>query len=158
EDTGWAELRDQQRRCLGIYNVAMVTTFDIGESNDLHPQNKKEVGVRLAKAARALIYKEDILYCGPIPKSAVSLGKEAKITFRYIENSKIIENLRHFEVAGEDGSFQKASAIRRGDTVYLKNDEISYLKYVRYAWCDDPSDINFFNDAGLPASGFCLEL
>lgn len=158
EDTGWAELRDQQRRCLGIYNVAMVTTLDIGESNDLHPQNKKEVGVRLAKAARALIYKEEIPYCGPIPQNAVSLGKEAMITFRYIENSKIIKNLNHFEVAGEDGNFQKASAIRRGDTVYIKNDEISYLKYVRYAWCDDPADVNFFNGAGLPASGFCLEL
>ncbi len=158
EDTGWAELRDQQRRCLGIYNVAMVTTLDIGESNDLHPQNKKEVGVRLAKAARALIYKENILYSGPIPKSAVSLGREAKITFRHIENSEIMENLRHFEVAGEDGSFQKASAIRRGDTVYLKNDEITDLKYVRYAWCDNPADVNFFNEAGLPASGFCLEL
>ena len=158
EDTGWAELREQQRRCLGIYNVAMVTTLDIGESNDLHPQNKKEVGVRLAKAARALIYKEEIPYCGPIPKSAVSLGKEAKITFWCIENSEIIENLNHFEVAGEDGNFQKASAIRRGDTVYLKNDEISFLKYVRYAWCDDPANVNFFNESGFPASGFCLEL
>ncbi len=158
EDTGWAELRDQQRRCLGIYNVAMVTTLDIGESNDLHPQNKKEVGVRLAKAARALIYKEEIPCFGPIPKSAVSLGKEAKITFRYMKDYEIIENLNHFEVAGEDGNFQKASAVRRGDTVYVKNDEISYLKYVRYAWCDDPANVNFFNEVGLPASGFCLEL
>jgi sialate O-acetylesterase len=136
----------------------MVTTLDIGESNDLHPQNKKEVGVRLAKAARALIYKEEIPCFGPIPKSAVSLGKEAKITFRYMKDYEIIENLNHFEVAGEDGNFQKASAVRRGDTVYVKNDEISYLKYVRYAWCDDPADVNFFNEAGLPASGFCLEL
>lgn len=41
EDTGWAQLRDQQRKCLTIHNVAMVVSLDIREFNDLHPQNKK---------------------------------------------------------------------------------------------------------------------
>jgi len=54
DDSGWIELREQQRLCLELDNVAMVETMDIGETYDVHPQNKKEVGVRLAKAAARL--------------------------------------------------------------------------------------------------------
>lgn len=40
----WAEIREQQRRVTKINNTAMAVAIDIGESNDLHPQNKEAVG------------------------------------------------------------------------------------------------------------------
>ena len=158
EDSGWAELREQQRQCLNIYDVAMVTTMDIGEANDLHPQNKKAVGVRMAKAARSLIYNEKIAYSGPIPKSAIVVGKTVKVFFNHLEESDKVYNLNHFELAGVEGIFSKASAVRKGKDVYISCNQVELPKFLRYAWCDNPAEINFFNESGLPAAGFRLEL
>ena len=158
EDSGWAELREQQRQCLASNNVAMVTTLDLGETNDLHPQNKKAVGIRLANAAKALIYNEKIVYSGPIPQNVYLEGDKVRIVYQYLDDTGNECCLNHFEMAGEDGIFSKALAIRKGNCVYLTCEQIEVPKFVRYAWCDNPTDINFYNEAGLPAAGFRLEL
>ena len=158
EVSGWPELREQQRQCLSLYDVAMVTAIDIGEYNDLHPQNKKELGVRLAKAARALIYNEKIPFSGPMPKKAVVEGTKVKISFQHLEDTEKELSLTNFELAGSDGVFYKADAVRKGKYVYLSSDQIEKPKYARYAWCDSPTDINFYNEAGLPSGSFRLEL
>lgn len=157
EDTGWANLRDIQRKNLNLPNVAMVVTLDIGEANDLHPQNKKEVGIRLFKAAKYLIYHEDVIHSGPIPEHAYISGKSAVISFSYLENSEIEYRLNNFELAGLDGLYYIAEAIRRGNCVYVTCKEVDAPASVRFAWCDNPVNINFYNDAGLPAAGFCIE-
>lgn len=59
-DANWQELRLEQKKALRIPNTAMVDAYDLGEYNDLHPQNKKELGKRLAFAVRKLIFKEDV--------------------------------------------------------------------------------------------------
>lgn len=158
DDTGWAQLRDQQRQCLAIHNVAMVSAIDIGEYNDIHPQNKKEVGLRLANAARSLVYKEKITYSGPIPTRATVDGNTAKIAFKHLEDFEKEQSLNNFELAGADGVFHEASAILKGKYVTLSSEQINMPKYARYAWSDNPQNLNFFNESGLPAVGFCLEL
>lgn len=55
------QLRKEQKMALRIPNTAMIDAYDIGEYNDLHPQNKKEVGRRLFMAARKLVFHEDII-------------------------------------------------------------------------------------------------
>lgn len=52
-DSNWARLREEQRRAL-LYldNVGMAVAIDLGEWNDLHPSNKKDVGERLALLAQ----------------------------------------------------------------------------------------------------------
>jgi sialate O-acetylesterase len=47
-ESEWAELRDAQRRALSLHNTGMAVAIDLGEWNDLHPLNKKDVGRRLA--------------------------------------------------------------------------------------------------------------
>lgn len=158
EDSGWAEIREQQRRSLSLEKVAMVVTLDIGETSDLHPQNKKEVGARLSKAARSLIYHEELVSCGPLPKTAQLEGEKVKITFNNLEDTDTESCLNHFELAGQDSIYRHALAVRKGDSVYVSQEEIKEPAFVRYAWCDDPVDINFFNGVGLPASGFRLEV
>lgn len=158
EDTGWAELREQQRQNLSIPEVAMVVSMDVGEASDIHPQNKKEVGVRLSKAARYLIYHEPIVHSGPIPKNYYVGSKKVTIIFDYLENSEEEYKLNNFELAGVEGIFYEAMAIRKGRSVTLFCDEVTIPKEVRYAWSDCPTNINFYNNAGLPATGFRLEL
>jgi len=52
--------------------TAMIFAEDVGEYNDLHPQNKQAVGDRLARAAMRVAYGEDMPaspfeLCGPLP-------------------------------------------------------------------------------------------
>lgn len=55
---GWDRLRRQQWMSLRIPQTAMAAAFDLGEHNDLHPQNKQAVGDRLARCAMRLAYGE----------------------------------------------------------------------------------------------------
>ena len=272
EDTGWAELREQQRQGLTMGKTAMAVTLDIGEYNDLHPQNKKEVGIRLSRAARSIIYNEDIIYSGPLPEYAqlaaggniqVNLGNlrgnrnsdhkqeeaggihnkdemgykgsegntdridkkgsegktdnidekgsegktdnvdekgsankgnidksnidnsdidksdidkssidnrsidnssinnkayEVHVRFRFLEQTGIECRLNNFELAGKDGIYYSAAAIRKGDYVTVTCDAVECPVSVRYAWCSNPENINFYNEAGLPAPGFRIDI
>lgn len=159
EDTGWAELRQQQLQSLSINQVAMVVTLDLGEYNDLHPQNKKGVGIRLAEAAKYLIYAENnTLYNGPIPSKGYANNNQVCLYFHYLEDSKEEELINNFELAGSDYKFYSAQAVRKGAIILITSDYVSVPRYVRYAWRDNPENINFYNHAGLPAAGFCMEL
>ena len=52
-------LRDQQLKTLALNNTAMAVTIDIGNPDNVHPTDKVDVGLRLARAARVLSYGED---------------------------------------------------------------------------------------------------
>jgi len=73
----WARLREQQKNCLSIPNTAMAVAIDCGEYNDLHPQDKKTVGQRLALCARHLAYNENVAYQGPIATKATIKANQA---------------------------------------------------------------------------------
>ena len=154
EDSGWAAIREEQRKCLSLNQVAMAVAIDLGEANDLHPQNKKGVGIRLAKAADYLIYHNETSYTGPLPDVAEVIGSYVKLKFKYLEDFSGEEVLNHFELAGEDNVFYQAHAIRIGKQVTLSSEWVDSPVYVRYAWCDNPAHINFYNNVGLPAAGF----
>jgi sialate O-acetylesterase len=57
----WVRLRHQQWLSLEIPKTAMAAAFDLGEHNDLHPQNKQTVGGRLARCAMRLAYGEEMM-------------------------------------------------------------------------------------------------
>lgn len=170
EDTGWAELREQQRQNLSLPNTAMAVALDIGEYNDLHPQNKKELGRRLARAAEYLIYKNSCkekskhriisedrtFYNGPLPEDIRLSGSRVVIRFRYLEDTKEEYVLNNFELADKEGIYHAASAIRRGRYVTVSISKDDTPTAVRYAWRDNPENINFYNEERLPAPGFRL--
>jgi sialate O-acetylesterase len=56
----WNSIRDQQTKALEIENTGMILSQDIGEYNDLHPQNKYLIAYRLSRLARKLAYNETI--------------------------------------------------------------------------------------------------
>jgi sialate O-acetylesterase len=64
------EIREAQFLSLGkVKNAAMTVTTDVGDADDIHPKKKQPVGQRLALAARALAYGENIEYSGPLYES-----------------------------------------------------------------------------------------
>ena len=159
-ESNWAELRFAQLKSLQVQNTAMAVTIDLGEWNDIHPLNKKDVGERLALGALKLAYQEDIVYSGPIYQSFETQGGKIILNFKQVGSGLISndgEDLRRFEIAGEEDSFVWAKAKISGNTVEVWNEEIKNPQKVRYAWCDNPRDANLYNAEGLPASPFETE-
>src|SRR5207249_3736596 len=54
-ESGWAELREAQAMTLAkSSNTGMACIIDVGDTGDIHPKNKQEVGRRLALQAMKL--------------------------------------------------------------------------------------------------------
>lgn len=159
-NSGWAETRDAQRRALELPNTGMAVAFDIGEWNDIHPLNKKEVGHRLAIEAEKVAYGNDeIVSSGPLYKSMEVKDGSIVLTFESL-GSGIYANslLEGFQIAGDDGNFVWAKAVViNKNTLKVWSEKVSEPKAVRYAWDDNPAGANLKNKEGLPASPFTTE-
>lgn len=157
EESNWAELRQSQLAALTVPNTAMTVNIDLGEWNDIHPDNKKDVGERMALAALKLAYDEKIVHSGPIYKGHEISNGEITVSFSHVGGGLIAkdgEPLSEFAIAGADKKFVWAQARIMDDKIVVWNDEIKDPKYVRYAWADNPDNPNLYNKEGLPASPF----
>ncbi|GAB2551510.1 sialate O-acetylesterase [Spirosoma aerophilum] len=156
-ESGWAVLREAQLNALKIPNTGMVVAIDLGEWNDIHPDNKKDVGERLALTALKTAYKENIVSSGPIFQSAAIDGNKIVISFTNTGGGLITndgEDLGEFAIAGSDKKFVWAKATIEHGKVVVQSDEVPNPMYVRYAWADNPVNPNLYNKEGLPASPF----
>jgi sialate O-acetylesterase len=156
-ESNWALLREAQLRTLSLPNTAMAVTIDIGEWNDIHPLNKKDVGKRLAVAAQKVAYGEELVYTGPIYQSMKVKDNKLELTFSHTGSGLItqgIVELGGFAIAGPDSHFVWAKAEIAGNKVIVWNEKISKPIAVRYAWADNPEQANLYNKEGLPASPF----
>jgi len=159
-ESSWARLRESQLRTLSVPNTAMAVAIDLGEWNELHPDNKKDIGLRLALAALKIAYGENIVYSGPIYQSAIIDGNKMIISFTNTGSGLIAndgEELNQFAIAGADKKFVWAKAKIEGDKVIVWNEAITNPMYVRYAWADNPDGANLYNKEGLPASPFTTD-
>ncbi len=156
-ESEWAILREAQLKALSVPNTAMVVAIDLGEWNDIHPDNKKDVGERLALAAEKVAYNKNIVYSGPIYHSAKIEGNKIIISFENTGSGLVTndgDELNEFAIAGEDKKFVWAKASIEGGKVIVWSDEVIAPLYVRYAWADNPVNPNLYNLEGLPASPF----
>jgi sialate O-acetylesterase len=154
--SAWAELREAQTLALDLPNTGQAVIIDIGEAGDIHPRNKQDVGKRLALAARAVAYGEDLTYSGPTYKSMTIEGGKVRLTFDHTGGGLVAKGggpLKGFAVAGKDNEWHWAEARIDGDTVVVSSDEVKEPVAVRYAWANNP-ECNLYNEAGLPASPF----
>ena len=158
-ESQWPEVREAQRRTLELLNTAMVVTIDIGEANNIHPKNKREVGRRLSLAARALVYGEKIAWSGPLFRQATREGASLRLWFNHASGGLVAPGgpLRGFEIAGQDRKFTPAEAHIEGATVVLSSPGVAAPEQVRYGWADNP-DCNLYNAEQLPASPFQAHL
>jgi sialate O-acetylesterase len=162
-ESNWALMREAQEQLLEVPNTAMAIAIDLGEWNDIHPDNKKEVGDRLALAAMKLAYGEDLVYSGPLVSSVrLDSRKENEVARVVIEFDQLGEGLitidgeppAEFAIAGEDKKFYWAQTRLEGNTVIAWCPEVTVPAYIRYAHADNPVQPNLYNRSGLPASPF----
>jgi sialate O-acetylesterase len=138
-------------------NTAMAVTIDIGNPDDVHPTDKLDVGLRLARAARALAYREAVQYSGPMFRQATTESSSIRAWFNHAKglNAKG-GTVTGFEVAGRDGKYVPATATIDGNTVVATSPDVPAPVYVRYGWANSPQ-CDLFNGEGLPASPFISE-
>ena len=170
--TNWAELREAQDRTLDeLEAVGQAVILDVGEADDIHPRNKKDVGERLALAALREVYEvNEPGMLSPRVKDVALNGKTATVTFDVDGDRLQVRRdesvgaddaapgaVLGFTVAGpgDDAPFVRAEARVTGpDTVEVTApDGVDEIAAVRYAWAQNPR-VTLFNTRGLPASPF----
>ena len=149
------QLRDAQRKALeSTSKTGMAILSDVGEENDIHPRNKKDVGERLALLALMNDYGFDIVSSGPLYKSHQNFSKYIEVDFKSKGTGLITEgNLSGFEIAGLNGVFHKASAKIINNKVRVSSKKVNNPINVRYGW-ENWFKGTLFNKEGLPASSF----
>lgn len=155
-DEEWALVRDAMHRALRLPKSGMAVAIDIGDSGDIHPKNKQEVGRRLALWALGEVYEQNAAATsGPLLASHEIRGTEMVIRFTHTEGGLQAkgDGLKGFVIAGADHQWQPATARIAGDTVVLSSPGVKQPVAARYAWAADP-ECNLSNGAGLPASPF----
>jgi len=156
-ESGWARIREAQlQTALEVPKTALTVTYDLGEWNDIHPLNKKDLAYRLFLQARQLVYGEQLVSKGPLYKNMKIDGNKIVLFFQNSAGGlKSRENsLKHFAIAGEDQVFVWADAVIKGNTVMVSSNEVPNPVAVRYAWSDNPEEANLQNKEGLLASPF----
>ncbi len=156
KNDGWAELQDSQRRTLGLRNTGMAITIDIGDPTNIHPTGKVDVGNRMARVARAVVYGERITYSGPLFREVTHEVGALRVWFEQTGGSLKTKDggaVKAFEIAGADGKYVPATAKIEKDTVVVSSIEVAEPVAVRYAWGGSP-EVNLYNSEDLPASPF----
>ena len=153
------ELREAQLMTLDrVKYTGMAVTMDIGNPDDIHPANKRDVGKRLALWALAKDYGKDLVYSGPLYREQSIEGNKIRIHFDYTGSGLLAKGgpLTHFEIAGEDQVYHAAQAKIDGESVVVSASEVAAPVAVRYGW-SNTAEPNLFNAEGLPASSFSTD-
>lgn len=154
-DWHWPEIREAQRHSLRVANTAMVVTIDIGSADEIHPKDKRDVGQRLALAARSLAYGEQIEYSGPSLLQVVAEGGALRAIFDHAAGGLVARGpaVTGCEIAGADRKFTAATAMIDDDSLLVSSAAVPAPCFLRYGWAPNPP-CNLYNRAGLPASPF----
>jgi sialate O-acetylesterase len=165
-ESGWAGLREVQREVATEEpRSALAVTIDIGDRYDLHPPNKQELGRRLARAARYVVYGEKLPPSGPVPLSARRLAGAGTsdavvVAFGDVTNGLVAygaDGPVGFELCGpKTGSCHYADAEIQGNEVILRA-PVAQPTRVRYGWADSPV-VTLFDGARMPAGPFEIHI
>lgn len=155
----YAFFREAQEKVSALNNTAMITTIDVGEARNLHPHNKKPIGIRLAKTALNRTYgRLDTVWRGPQYQHMEISGRKIVIFF---EPGTVTGGLKtsdgnapqFFELAGEDQQFYPADVSIDGERIVVSSPKVKKPVAVRYAFTNY-AVTNLQNGAGWPVIPF----
>jgi sialate O-acetylesterase len=174
----WAELREAQSLTLSVPNTGQAVLIDLGDSSNVHPRNKADVGARLAAIALAQTYGKSVPFSGPVYQAMKIEGGKVRISFTNTNGglaakplpatysvdsatgatAPLVPNspgsqLEGFAICGTDRKWVWADARIEGDQVVVSSPRVPAPVAVRYGWANNPT-CNLYNGAGFPASPF----
>jgi len=140
-----------------IKNTGVVITTDTGDCNDIHPSKKEIVAKRLANWALANQYNENLIFKSAEFKSLKFNEDKAIVNFKFSKKDYFLssENIKGFEIAGEDKIFYPAKAIinKNLKSITLHHKKVKNPVAIRYGFkaCFES---NLKTQSGLPISVF----
>ncbi len=168
----WAPMREVQRSVLSLPGTGMVVSMDLGEDNDLHPLNKKDIGFRLAMQAATKLYGMDGECEGPMVKAAIVTCMDEdcgnyRISIRcekcsggmYAFSKNKGKSVDDFEILDALGNSYRAKVTLDGDTIVL--DSVNMLakpEAVRYCYGNTNKGALIYNRGGFPMSPFAIKV
>lgn len=157
----WTAFRNSQLKMLKtIPHTGMAVSSDVGDSTNVHPRQKKEVGERLARLALNFTYQKNIVPYGPMPLNAQLQNNQIIISFQYAGTHLKTgdeKTLRGFVVRNAKGIDKEANAFINRNKVVMAIDKNEKPVKVSYGW-KPYSDANLVNSEGLPASTFEIKI
>ncbi len=157
--TAWAEFRAAQQQVARVVDhAAMVTLVDTGERDNIHPKDKKIVGERFARVARAKVYGENIDYAGPSIATIDYANNTAAISFHHTGQGLVSDgkSLTGFFIKNSTGVWIPAVAAIIQNQVVVSHPAQGVIRGVRYGWANFP-EANLYNRSGFPAVPFQIE-
>jgi sialate O-acetylesterase len=158
KDSEWAELREAQTMTMSrLPNTGQAVIIDLGEGKDIHPRNKQDVAMRLARWALAHDYGKSFPCQSPTFKAMEKNGNKITLAFDHVGGGLRtfdVADPRGFAIAGNDHKFVWAKArITAPSKIEVWSDQVSNPVAVRYAWANNPV-CNVYSPAGLPLTPF----
>ena len=136
-----------------VADTWLVVTSDLPGGQQLHPTEKKPIGLRLGLGARALVYGEAIEYSSPVITGASVSGTTITLTYSHAGSGLITGDgtaPTTFTVATSPGGrYSSATAKIVGNTIVLTT-KVTGAHSVRYQW---GSIGNVFNSINVPVEG-----
>lgn len=176
---GWPVVRELQRQALAIPDTGMVVAIDLGEDNDLHPLNKKDIGGRLAMLAAKKLYGMDSECEGPqvagirivdTEGGTVVLDMSSQVMAKDNGKGSLVLDFELGEKSadGFDPGEKKtegkldwhpAAAELAGNQIILRCGELAGRPAaVRYCFANTNRGALIYNDGGFPLSPFRMEI
>ena len=151
----WAWMRESQLKALELPHAAVINTIDLGEINNIHPNDKLPIGKRLALFAGRDTLGKDIKAEGPVFKKVEAKGDRLVIHFDHAEGLKTLDGKEPagFWIADGPQNWTKANTRLSKQTVILDSPELKKPLYVRYAFSGKPT-VNLVNASEQPAYPF----
>ncbi len=152
-----ALLREAQTKTLALQKTGMAVITDIGgDTADIHPKNKRDVGYRLANLALADTYGQAIEGAKSPLFAAINAVKN-EVTLSFTNADKGLQQkgaaITGFFIAGEDKVFYPAQAKIKGATVIVSSKDVKQPTAVRYSFSNTAIG-NVFTKEGLPLAPF----
>ncbi|MCL2806504.1 MAG: sialate O-acetylesterase [Treponema sp.] len=159
EQSRWAILREAQKQTLSLPDTGMACALELGEWNDIHPVNKKDVGFRLFMAADKTVFGAENSSPGPMFKNYV---KKNKHIYLYFDNCakglKSITDDAFISVTENDITTRLPAVIIEPNCLFIDYSSVKNPKNILYAWADNPKDRAFFNSDVLPMIPFRITI
>ena len=153
-------LRDAQRQVATLTQTGMVVTLDIGNSDNIHPAKKNEVGKRLSNLALEKTYGLYSKHLATYPVKATREGNKIIINFDCQDNNILqlkAVNSDQIQISEDNLHFFNADAVAKGCAVELSSSQVKTPQYVRHAWSDTGTGA-IVNSNGIPVTTFSIEV